>query len=82
MYITDVYGLEIVGREPPFVVVEQNGFSFMVLETAFDYQVVPHQDLENQWYDWLIEYSGFFRKDQGVQMAHEVLEGMLSGSPS
>ena len=77
MYLADVFGLEIVERDPPFVVVDQTGFSFLVLESAFDYKVDPQQDLENQWYDWLIEYSGFFGGNEGFQMAHKVLEGML-----
>jgi len=57
MRSADAYNLEVLKRSSPYVVVKHGGDVFTVMEEGLDYPFNPDGHLQDQWLDWLVEFS-------------------------
>jgi len=57
MLLTEVFELHVLARNPPYYVVKHGNDVFTVVEEALDFPYYPDQDKDEQWLNWLIEFS-------------------------
>ena len=57
MRFADAYNLEVLARSSPYIVVKHNQDVFTILDEGLDYPFYPDQHREDQWLDWLVEFS-------------------------
>jgi len=57
MRIADAYNLEVLARSAPYIVVKHFEDVFTILDEGLDYPFDPEQNREDQWLNWLVEFS-------------------------
>jgi len=57
MLLADVFRVEILAHTPPYYLVRWGEDAFTIVEEALDYPYFPDEDPEEQWLNWLIEFS-------------------------
>jgi len=57
MLLTEVFELEVLAKNPPYYVVKHGANVFTISEEALDFPYYPDEDKEEQWLNWLIEFS-------------------------
>jgi len=57
MRIADAYNLEVLARSSPYIVVKRGEDVFTILDEGLDYPFYPDQHREDQWLNWLVEFS-------------------------
>jgi len=57
MRSADAYNLEILARSSPYIVVKHQEDTFTILDEGLDFPFDPAQNGEEQWLEWLVEFS-------------------------
>jgi len=57
MNIADVFALKVLAQSPPYVVVKLRKDVFTILEEGLEFPFYEDRPKEDQWLDWLLEFS-------------------------
>ena len=57
MLLKDVFRVTVLSHHPPYYVVKHGNDVFTVLEEAMGFPFIPGEDPDEQWLDWLVEFS-------------------------
>jgi len=57
MRIADFFDLQVLAKSPPYVVVRLAEDTFTILDEGLDFPFYPDEDSDEQWLNWLLEFS-------------------------